>query len=242
MAFYISDYRQNFLEETEEKSSKSHESITSIVKREAKKHGKKSREYQLIVKMQNDYSDVAIYTALALSKVTATGGWSLEEILTEIENKPLVDKKYHEYMVKDGDRGMTDSQKKAKGTEICKSILGKEKEQIGALGDFLSKFTRKPEKEKERVDEIVDQVINGIANELEDLSKQNPEQAFHEIEKASKKAVMDNPELTEILTQDHEFDDDEDKFDTAVTELGSLVAKNLRVRSAHMGRRKKGWQ
>lgn len=238
---YTDDYRRYFLEEASQKKSPKLESITAIVKKEAKKHGKKSREYQLIVEMQNKYSEVGIYVALALARTTFGSGWAIDEILGELEDKPFIDKKYHSLLKIGGDAGMSQEQKKQKAIVIWKEITDKEHEQIAATGKFLSQF-RAP-KPEDKQSEILEQIIDGIANELEELSISDPYQAFEEIEKASKKEIENNPEIIEYILSEHGItaEDEEHAKHAAITELGSLVAKNLRVRSVHLGRRKTSW-
>jgi hypothetical protein len=239
---YTDDYRRYFLEEASQRKQPKLESITSIVKKEAKKHGKKSREYQLIVEMQNKYSEVGIYTALALARTTFGSGWAIDEILGELEDKPFIDKKYHKLLEVGGDKGMSEAEKKEKAVVIWKEITEKEHEQIAATGKFLSRF-RAP-KPEDKQEEILEQIIDGIANELEELSVSDPYQTFAEIEKASKKAIERNPEIVEYILSENGIsaEDDEHAEAAAITELGSLVAKNLRVRSTHLGRRKSAWE
>lgn len=122
--------------------------INSIIKTEENKHGKKSREYQLINKLRQDgYSDIAIYLAMALSQTKLAPGWSIDDIMGEIEDPKLINKKYHKYLSKGYQGGEDVLAQKKLAMDMWKQVIeGEGKEQLKFMG-----VTEKMPKQKTRL-------------------------------------------------------------------------------------------
>lgn len=159
---YEEEIMQIFEAENRTKQKITLPAIDATLKTEAKKHGKKSLNYEVIRELRaKNFNDIAIYVGMALAQTKLLPHWSLDDIVGELESQSHIDKKYAKHL-KGKAKGSTVQQKKI-AMEIWKNIIENE-------GGRKIKLSDKQGKEVEvKTDEIVDQIKDkniALAHEL----------------------------------------------------------------------------
>jgi len=116
-------------------------SISEIIKKQnLKKSGRKSIEFSLINSLkEKDMSDIAIYTALYLSKLT-TNKWSMDDIENVLENENFIDETLIPMLSKNfiDTNNLDEDQIREIAKKVQENIVENEKKTILMVSDFIN--------------------------------------------------------------------------------------------------------
>lgn len=168
----------NYFEAVNRRKEIKLENIDSIIKRESKKHGKKSIEYQVIQELKNEkLNDIAIYVGIALSKIMQKPKWNVEDITNLFNSKQFISKKFIPILDKVIKKKVSEEELKKIALEIKNDILNNEKETLDQIRNTLNSMSTKKKitlAHELKKDDII-KIKNVIIDTINILSKLMPD-------------------------------------------------------------------
>lgn len=175
------------------------------------------------------FGDIAIYVGLALAQTKLKPKWSIEDIISEIEDPTLVEESFQKYLKKEYEGKESDVEKKEIAINIWKQIIEGERKQHINVSRVLDEKTKKEDnKENNNFDsKKFKEVINSALEDLGDISKSMDPDGFQkELEKIAKKYIKEVKGLKEYIIKEEQLGKEADE-DDAATELVGILASKL---------------
>lgn len=175
------------------------------------------------------FGDIAIYVGLALAQTKLKPKWSIEDIISEIEDPTLVEESFQKYLKKEYEGKESDVEKKEIAINIWKQIIEGERKQHINVSRVLDEKTKKEDnKENNNFDsKKFKEVINSALEDLGDISKSmDPDSFQKELEKIAKKYIKEVKGLKEYIIKEEQLGKEADE-DDAATELVGILASKL---------------